>query len=132
MIKGIGHIGIAVKNIDRVLDQFCKTLELERPRVKAVPERRMKVAVIQFGPVALELLEETGSDGILSGPVEERGDFIHHLSLITDAIDEDIAELKAKGVKMAQDRPNMGLRGKRISFIASGILGDIPVELTEP
>jgi len=68
MIKGIGHIGIAV---------------------------------IEFGPVSLELLAEIGPDGILSGPVEEREDFIHHLSLITDAIDLDIAELEAKGVKMA-------------------------------
>jgi methylmalonyl-CoA/ethylmalonyl-CoA epimerase len=92
----------------------------------------MKIAVIEWGPVSLELLEETGPDGVLSGPVEERGDFIHHLSLITDAMDDDIAELESKGVQMGQDKPYIGLRGKRISFITSGILGEIPVELTEP
>ena len=132
MIKGIGHIGIAVKNIDRVLNQLCHALEIERPPVKIVPERCMKIAVISFGSVSIELLEETAPEGMLSGPVEERGDFIHHLSLITDAIDEDITDLKTKGVKMAQEKPQVGLRGKRISFITSGMLGDIPVELTEP
>ena len=132
MIQGIGHIGIAVKNIEQILDQLCRSLALERPAVKNVPERQMKVAVLKLGAVQLELLEETGPGGILSGPVQERGDFIHHLCLTTDNIDKDILELEARGVKMAQKEPCTGLRGKRVSFAASGILGDIPIELSEP
>ena len=132
MIQGIGLIGIAVKDIEQVLDQFCKSLALERPEVKEVPERRMKVAILKLGAVQLELLEETESGGILSGSVKERGDFIHHLCLITDNIDKDILKLESRGVKMAQDEPSTGLRGKRVSFAVSGILGDIPIELSEP
>ena len=132
MIQGLGHIGIAVNNIEHVLDQLCKSLGLERPAVKKVPERRMKFAVMKYGAVQLELLEETEPDGILSGLVKEKGDFIHHLSLVTDDIDKDISELKAKGVKMAQDEPYTGLRGKRIMFVESGIIGDILIELSEP
>ena len=132
MIHGIGHIGIAVRDIERVVDQFCTSLGMEKPRIRLVAERGMKVAVIRCGTVELELLEDISPDGPLSGPVKEKGDFLHHLCLITDDIDKDISGLEAKGVKMSQASPRVGLRGKRVSFAASGILGDIPVELSEP
>ena len=132
MIHGIGHIGIAVRDIEKVVDQFCTSLGMEKPKIKLVAERGMKVAVIRCGKVELELLEDLAPDGPLSGHVKEKGDFIHHLCLITDDIEKDISGLEAKGVKMSGAPPREGLRGKRISFVASGILGDIPVELSEP
>lgn len=132
MIQGIGHIGIAVENIEQVLDQLCRALALTRPEIKHVPEHRMKVAVLQLGPVGLELLEETVPGGILSGPVKAHGDFIHHLCLVSDQLDEDMAALEKRGVQLAQARPAVGLRGKRIAFVKAGLLGQIPVELSEP
>lgn len=132
MIHSIGHIGIAVRDIERVVDQFCTCLDLEKPKINVVAERGMKVAVVRYGKVELELLEDISPNGPLSGLVREKGDFLHHLCLITDDIEKDISGLEAKGVKMSQAIPQKGLRGKQISFAASGILGDIPVELSEP
>ena len=131
MIHGIGHIGIAVKNIDQALEQLCKGLGMEKPVVKEVTERHMKVAVVKLGPVDLELLEETAPNGFLSGPVSEKGDFIHHVCLVSDDIDTDIQGLEEKGITMSQETARKGLRGKRVSFVASGLLGDVPVEISE-
>lgn len=132
MIQGIGHIGFGVQNIEQVLDQLCRALALERPEIKHVPDRRMKVAVLELGPVALELLEETVPDDILSGPAKARCSFLHHFCLISDKLDKDMVTLEKRGVRMAQERPMVGLRGKRIAFVQSGLLGEIPVELSEP
>lgn len=132
MILKVGHIGIAVGDIERALDQLCRSLVLDRPQVKTVSNRRMKVAVVDLGLVSLELLEDTDEDGPFAGLVKERGSFIHHLSLLTDDIDREIAELKDRGVRMVDDKPYVGLRGKWIAFVASGILDDIPIELSEP
>jgi len=46
MIKGLGHIGLAVKDIDKVVTALCAALSLPRPEIKDVPERKMKVAVV--------------------------------------------------------------------------------------
>jgi len=132
MILKIGHIGIAVRNIEHVLDQLCRTLALDRPPVRTIAERKMKVAVVDLGLVGLELLEDSNKEGPLAGLVKRQGSFIHHLCLLTDDIDMEIAELTDRGVKMADDKPYVGLRGKRIAFVASGILDEIPIELSEP
>lgn len=128
----IGHIGIAVGNIESALDQLCRTLALDKPTVKTVSDRNMKVAVLDLGPMSLELFEDSSDDGSLAEPVKDRGSFIHHLSLLTNDIDMEIDKLKDKGVKMVDDKAYVGLRGKRIAFVESGILDDISFELTEP
>ena len=132
MNSKIGHIGIMVGDIERALDQLCRALALDKPEVKTVSDRKMKVAVVDMGSVSLELLETTEEDGPVAELIKERGSFIHHLCLLTDDIDTEIADLKDRGVKMADDKCYVGLRGKRIAFVESGILDDIPFELSEP
>lgn len=132
MIKGIGHIGIFVSDIAAAVESLCKTFDLEMPAIKDVPERSMKVAVIPWGGAALELVEDYSKDGSVARMVRERGSFIHHFCLLSDNIEADIAKLHDKGAQMATPEPVVGLRGKRIAFIKSGILDDVPIELSEP
>ena len=47
-------------------------------------------------------------------------------------IEKDIKVLERRGVEMADHRPRLGLRGKRIAFSKSSILKGIPFELSEP
>ena len=51
MIKGIGHIGIAVKNIDESLSAVTKALNLPVPPVRDIPEMKIRVAVVNIGRV---------------------------------------------------------------------------------
>ncbi|MBI5302044.1 MAG: VOC family protein [Chloroflexi bacterium] len=132
MIKGIGHIGIFVTNIEAAVESFCKTFDLEMPAIKDVPDRSMRVAVISWGAAMLELVEDYSKDGSVARMVGERGSFIHHFCLLSDNIETDIANLQSKGAQMATPQPVLGLRGKRIAFIKSGILDNVPIELSDP
>jgi methylmalonyl-CoA/ethylmalonyl-CoA epimerase len=132
MIQGIGHIGVAVDDIEKVLGQLCRALDLETPEIKLFPDRGMRTALIRLGAVDLELLEETAAEGDLSGVVRQRGSFIHHLCLISDHLEADIEALASRGVRFSPGQPARGLRGKRIIFAQEGLLGEVPVELSEP
>lgn len=132
MINKIGHIGIFVTNIESAVNRFCLVFDLPLPPINVVSERNMKVAVVQLGKVGLEFVEDFSEQGSITRMVREKGDFIHHFCLLADDIDAEINELKRKGVKMTQSSPELGLRGKRTTFVASGILSDIPIELSEP
>jgi hypothetical protein len=92
----------------------------------------MKVAVIRWGEVSLEFVEDYSERGPVACIVRERGDFIHHFCLVSDDIEGDMKGLEGKGIKMAQASPGPGLRGKRVAFVASGILEGIAIELSEP
>ena len=132
MIKGIGHIGIAVKNIDESLSAVTKALNLPVPPVRDIPEMKIRVAVVNIGGTGLEFIEDYSQEGRFARFVKERGNAIHHFCLLTDEIEKDIEVLKGRGVEMVDEKPKLGARGKRIAFTQPNVLDGIPFELSEP
>lgn len=132
MIKGIGHIGIAVKNIEESLTAFSKALNLPMPLIRDITDRKLKVSVVEIGGTSLEFIQDYSEDGEFAKFVRERGNYIHHFCLLTDQIETDIELLKARGVEMADQKPKIGVRGKRIAFTKPSVLNGIPFELSEP
>jgi len=132
MIKGIGHIGIAIGNINESLAAVSRVLDLPTPAVHDNIEKKMKFALLDLGGIGLEFLEDYSEKGEFAEFVRERGDAIHHFCLLTDNIESDMETLKERGIEMADKKPKLGLRGKKIAFIKSDALNGIQVELSEP
>jgi methylmalonyl-CoA/ethylmalonyl-CoA epimerase len=132
MIKGIGHIGIAVKNIEETLTAISKALDLPIPLIRDIPEKKIKVAVLDIGGTGLEFIQDYSEEGDFAKFLKEKGNGIHHISFLTDQIETDIEVLKSRGIEMADQKPKMGVRGKRIAFIKPSALNGIPFELSEP
>jgi methylmalonyl-CoA epimerase len=117
MIQGVGHVGIAVKNIEESVE---------------FPEKKMKCAVVDVRGIGLEFIEDYSEEGAFATFVKERGNAIHHVCLLTDDIEADIKVLEKRGVEMADQEPRIGLRGKKIAFTRPSALKGIPMELSEP
>lgn len=132
MIKGIGHLGIVVKDIEKSLTALSQIVEFENPAIKEFPDKKMKCAVVEMNGVALEFLQDNSEDGFLVKFNREKGDSIHHFCLLSDNMEKDVEALKAKGVPMMDHEPRTGLRGKKIAFTAPDALGGISIELSEP
>lgn len=132
MIKGIGHLGIVVKDIEKSLNALSQIVDFKHPAVKEFPDKKMKCAVVEMNGVALEFLQDNSDDGFLAKFNREKGDAIHHFCLLSDDMQKDVAALKEKGVPMLDLEPRIGLRGKQIAFTAPDALGGISIELSEP
>jgi methylmalonyl-CoA epimerase len=132
MIKGIGHLGIVVKDIEKSLNALSQIVDFETPAIKEFPDKKMKCAVVEMNGVALEFLQDDSEDGFLGKYHRECGNAIHHFCLLSDNMDEDVDALKEKGVRMMDLKPRTGLRGKKIAFTAPEALGGISIELSEP
>ena len=131
MFRNVGHLGIAVKNIEQTVSSFSKVLDLPAPEIRDVPEKKMKVALLDLHGVSLEFLEDYSEDGPLKKFVSERGNAIHHFCLETGDIEETIENLVANGAEMRDSEPKIGLRGKKIAFISPNALDGLWVELSE-
>jgi methylmalonyl-CoA/ethylmalonyl-CoA epimerase len=132
MIKGVGHIGITVKDIEDSLAAISKTLDLPIPAIRDNPDKKMKVAVVNLSGVKLEIIEDYSEEGEFAKFVKERGNAIHHFCLLSDNLEADIKVLKNRGIEMADHKPKIGLRGKKIAFTKASALNGIPLELSEP
>lgn len=132
MIKGIGHLGIVVKDIEKSLDALSQIVKFEKPAIKEFPENKMRCAVVEMNGIALEFLQDDSENGFLAKFHQKRGDAIHHFALLSDDMQQDVEALKEKGVPMMDQKPRTGLRGKKIAFTAPDALGGISIELSEP
>ena len=132
MLKGVGHIGIAVKDIEESLGAISKALDLPVPQIQDHPDKKMKVAVVDLKGIGLEFIEDYSEAGGFATFVKERGNAIHHVCLLSDDMEVDLEILEGRGVELADRKPKMGLRGKRIAFTRPSVLDGIPLELSEP
>ena len=132
MIKGIGHLGIVVEDIEKSLQALSQIVAFEKPLIKEFSDKKMRCAVVELNGIALEFLQDDSADGFLAKFHRERGDAIHHFALLSDDMQKDVATLKGKNVPMMDLEPRTGLRGKQIAFTAPEALGGISIELSEP
>lgn len=132
MIKGISHIGIAVRDIEVMVETLAKALNIPVPPIKDSVENKIKVAMIELNGVGLEILEEYGETGMLADYVKKNGNGIHHLCFLTDSIGSDMEDLKEAGFTFRQEKPTLGVRGKLRAFSTDDALDGIPFELSEP
>ena len=132
MIKAVGHLGIAVKDINISLKALSKIVDFQSPAINEFPEKKIKCAVVELGGISLEFIQDSSDDGMMARFIKEKGDAIHHFCLLTDNIENDVEALKHRGIEMLDQKPRIGLRGKKIALTKPSALNGITIELSEP
>jgi methylmalonyl-CoA epimerase len=110
---GIDHVSIAVEALAPVLDLLALFgLALESEEV--LPEQSITSYMVNAGNTHLELLESTSEDSLLAQFLTTRGPGLHHVCLEVDDLDEAMATLKAKGMRLVESEPRVDLVGRRV------------------
>lgn len=131
MVKKVDHIGIAVKNLEETLKFYEEVLGIKSVGTEIVEEQKVKVAFLPIRDTEIELLETTEEDGPIAKFIEKRGEGIQHIAYKVDNIEKAIEELKAKGVRMIDERPRYGAGGARIAFLHPKSTFGVLIELCE-
>jgi len=129
-ILKVDHIGIAVRNLAESAKLY-DLLGIEPAGMEEVAEQKVKVAFYPLGDTEIELLESTSPDGPIARYIEKNGEGIQHLALRVDNIEAALEELKAKGVRLIDEKPRYGAGGARIAFVHPKATGGILLELSE-
>ncbi len=127
----IDHIGIAVKSIDEALNFWEATLGIKCHGVEEVAEQKVKTAFLPVQDTEIELLEGTSEDSPVAKFIAAKGEGIHHLAIRVDNLEEALAELKEKGVRLIDEKPRCGAGGAKIAFLHPKATGGILLELSE-
>lgn len=127
----VDHIGIAVKSLDESLKFYQDMLGLDLQGTEVVEEQKVKVAFLPVGDSELELLESTDPDGPIAKFIEKKGAGLQHVALRVENIEEAIAEMIEKGVKMIDEKPRYGAGGAKIAFCHPKSTNGVLLELSE-
>lgn len=127
----IDHIGIAVKNLDEMLEFYSEVLGISNTGTETIEEQKVKVAFLPCGDSELELLESTSPEGPIAKFIEKNGEGIQHIALRVDDIENTLQHLKEKGVRLIDEKPRYGAGGAKIAFLHPKATRGVLLELSE-
>ena len=130
-VTRVDHIGIAVKNLAQAKKFYEEILGLKSPGEEVVEEQKVKVCFFPVGDSELELLESTSPEGPIAKYIERSGEGIQHVALRVDNIENALADLKEKGVRLIDEKPRYGAGGASIAFVHPKATGGILLELSQ-
>ncbi|MGQ9694588.1 MAG: methylmalonyl-CoA epimerase [Thermodesulfobacteriota bacterium] len=130
MIKKIAHIGVAVKNIEEVEKFYEEVLSLKIQDREYLGE--IKASFIPVGDTAIELLQSTTAEGVISKFIEKRGEGVHHIAYQVENIEKALEDLKAKGIPLIDQQPRRGAHHSKVAFLNPKGAYGILIELVEP
>ncbi|NMB68539.1 MAG: methylmalonyl-CoA epimerase [Chloroflexi bacterium] len=127
-ITKINHVAIAVPDLDASLTFWRDALGLTLDHVEDVPSQKSMVAFIPCGDSEVELVKPTAEDTGVAKFIAERGGGMHHLCFQVDDIEEMLADLKEKGIRLINETPQV-LPGRKMAFVHPKSTGGVLVEL---
>lgn len=129
-IKKIAHLGVAVQDLESAMKFFTEDLPLEVTHTEDY--QGMKIAFIPIGDSSVELLQDVSGASAIRKFLDKNGEGIHHIAYEVDDINEAISELKAKGVKLIDEKPRQGAHGMSVAFMHPKATHGILMELCQP
>jgi len=127
----IDHLGIAVKSIETGKGFWADTLGLDFEGSETVAEQKVTTAFFPVGDSEVELLESTAPDGPVAKYIEKKGEGIQHVAFRVENIEEALAELKEKGIRLIDETPRIGAGGAKIAFLHPKATNGVLVELCQ-
>ncbi len=127
----IDHLGIAVNSIDEGKNFWSDVLGLKFEGAETVAEQKVTTAFFPVGESEVELLESTAPDGPVAKFIEKKGAGFQHVAFRVENIDEALAELKEKGIKLIDETPRIGAGGATIALLHPTATTGVLVELCQ-
>lgn len=128
----LDHVGIAVGDLAAATAFYRDVLGLEVGTSEDVASQQVRAHVVRAGAAAVELLEATAPGSAIARYLERRGPGLHHITFRVADLDEALARLRARGVRLIDEVPRPGAGGTRVAFVHPSAAHGVLVELAEP
>ena len=127
--EGVQHIAFRVENLEEASTFFQENFGLSISEQENFGE--LIFSFIPMEGTNLELLQSTESDGQIAKFVKKRGQGIHHISFEVDDIQAELDRLKARGIKLINEKPYLNAHKDLVAFIHPKSTFGILIELIQ-
>jgi methylmalonyl-CoA/ethylmalonyl-CoA epimerase len=132
MFERINHVGIAVDALDEALDRYDRQFGVELLHRQVLDDGTIDAALLSAGEDRIELVASLEPDSPLGRFLSKRGPGMHHIAYEVDDIEEALAKLRERAVKLVDDSPRPGIHGTRIAFLHPSSCLGVLTELVQP
>ena len=132
MFSRIDHIGVAVREIEPALEIYRDRFELQVAHREVVAEQGVEALLLDVGENHVELLAPLGEDTPIGRFLAKQGPGLHHVAYQVADIEQTLAQLKAAGMELIDERPRTGIRGSRVAFMHPRSSAGVLTEIVQP
>lgn len=111
------HIGIAVEEVDAVLECFEELLGARPYKSETVPDQQVRTHFLDADTAKLELLEALDDESPVQRFLDRRGEGLHHLAFEVTNIQATMHRLRDAGFELLSDAPAAGADDKDVFFV---------------
>ena len=113
----VHHLGMAVEDLDAAIATYEALLGATVEHRSSVADQGVEAASVLVGTSRIELLAPTGADTPVGRFLAKRGPGMHHVAYEVDDVAGALADLRAAGAELIDERPRAGLFGLEVAFV---------------
>jgi len=127
----VEHIGIAVDDVDAVVETVRELLQMEPYKTETVSEQQVRTHFLDAGTTKLELLEALDENSPVQRYLDRRGEGLHHLAFEVSDLKATMHRLREAGFELLSETPQRGADDKQIAFVHPKQTHGVLVEFCE-
>jgi len=131
MLSKIHHVGVVVRDLEQAYGFWRDILGLPVHKVQTVVDQDVRAALLTIGESEIELLQPLSDKSGIGKFLAKRGEGLHHLCFETDDVAAELEAARAKGIRLIDEKPRLGLAGM-ICFLHPAATRGVLVEYAEP
>jgi len=112
----IDHIGVAVNTIEETLPLYLN-MGMKVIHEEVIEDQKVRAIFLEVGESCVELLEPTSPESPIAKYLEKKGPGIHHIAYAVENVEAALANAKAHGYRLIDEKPRRGGHGKMIAFL---------------
>jgi methylmalonyl-CoA/ethylmalonyl-CoA epimerase len=128
----IDHIGIAVAELDAALALHEQVYGMPVVHRETAVDQGVEAVLLDVGENHVELLRPLADDTPVGRFLARRGPGLHHVAYRVADIDAALELLRARGVRLIDEAPRVGIRRSRVAFLHPSSGAGVLTELVEP
>ena len=125
-ITNLDHVVIAVNDIDAATEVWQSNFGLPLERKGENQALGIRQSILPIGSAFIELISPLADSGPVADALKNKGEGLYLISLAVDDLDDTLADLRAKGVRV-----NDPAAGSQVTFISSRATNGVLVQLVE-
>jgi len=132
MFARVDHLGVAVTDLEAAIAVHQDAFGMALVHREVIEEQGVEAVLLDVGENHVELLRPLAEDTPVGRFLARSGPGLHHVAYQTEDIDEALERLKARGIRLIDESPRIGIRGSRVAFLHPKATGGVLTEIVEP
>jgi methylmalonyl-CoA epimerase len=127
----IDHVGIAVADLDRAVEEYGAAFGVEPAHRERVEDQGVEEVLFAVGTSYIQLLAALGPDTPVGRFLARRGEGVHHVGYRVADVASVLKQLGAVGLPLVDHAPRPGSRGTSVGFVHPSAFRGVLVELVQ-